>query len=565
VVTGLPNHPSGQKQPGFRAGTREAWEGLDVWRAWLYATPRKNLWTRLWNHLSFGLCALPAAWRAGPVDAVLVSVPPLFIGVTAWLVARLRRAPLVLDCRDDWPVVAVALGEMRQGAATGALQALAASLYHRAARVIAVTPGMLRSLAARGVDQGRLVLITNGADTDVFRPAPSVEGAPAAPVTVLYAGTHGLIHGMDALIDAAVCLQGRPEIRFLLVGDGVAKPALEARARSLGLRNVEFQPSLPPERLARVVARADVCVATTRNHPFCGETIPVKLFDYLASGRPVVAAVSGDAAELVAASGGGEVVPPGDGAGLARALAGLADDPARRRVLGEAGARYVERNYSRRALGRRLAVLLEEVAARSRGRPVRPEPAGLAGTAKRVADMAVAALLLALLAPVIVLIAIAVRWDCPGPALFRQRRVGRGSAEFIMFKFRTMKVGTPDLASHLMGPGPSYLTRLGRWLRRSSLDELPQLWNVLRGEMSLVGPRPALFNQDDLIAARQRLDVDALRPGVTGWAQIHGRDDIPLDLKVELDCYYRQHASPALDLVILARTVGALFSSRGVY
>jgi O-antigen biosynthesis protein WbqP len=184
---------------------------------------------------------------------------------------------------------------------------------------------------------------------------------------------------------------------------------------------------------------------------------------------------------------------------------------------------------------------------------------------RRLLDVLVSSVLLILLLPLLIAIGLLVRLDSPGPALFRQRRIGRGSREFTILKFRTMRVGAPDLASHLMGPGSSLVTPIGRILRRTSLDELPQLWNVLVGEMTLIGPRPALFNQDDLIAMRQKAGVDALKPGVTGWAQIHGRDEIALETKVRLDRYYLENVSPLLDLWIVARTAVILFSDRGVY
>jgi O-antigen biosynthesis protein WbqP len=180
-------------------------------------------------------------------------------------------------------------------------------------------------------------------------------------------------------------------------------------------------------------------------------------------------------------------------------------------------------------------------------------------------DLVVAGVLLVVLSPLLVAVALAVRLDSPGPTLFHQRRVGRASREFTILKFRTMRVGTPDLASHLMGPGSDRVTRVGRWLRRTSLDELPQLLNVLAGDMTLVGPRPALHNQHDLVALRQQAGVDALKPGVTGWAQIHGRDDLPLDRKVEYDRWYLEHVSLGLDLRIALCTPFALFSSRGVF
>jgi lipopolysaccharide/colanic/teichoic acid biosynthesis glycosyltransferase/glycosyltransferase involved in cell wall biosynthesis len=566
VITGLPNHPSGEIRPEF-AGVRRATErmgAVEIERVWLYATPRKTAWTRLWNHLSFALSAFPVALDRPRPQVVLASVPPLFLGLTAWAAARRHRAPLVLDCRDDWPRAAIALGEMRPGAVAAILGAIAGFMQHRAARVLAVTPGMKRQLEARGFDAGRIELLTNGADTELFRPeARGPDGSPR--FTVLYAGTHGLVHGMDVLLDAAQRLRDRPELRFVLVGDGVAKPELERRAAELGLTNLEFRASLPPARLVEVIHAADVCVATTRDHEFSGETIPVKLFDYLACGRPVVGAVCGDAADLVRASGGGEVVRPGDGAALAAALRRLADDPARRAALSAAGPPFVEREYSRRVVGERLVRIVEEADRAAHGRPVPAAPRGFGAALKRATDLVAAAGLLVLLAPLLLAVAIAIQLDSPGPALFRQRRIGRGTREFRIVKFRSMRLGTPDLASHLMGPGSPRVTRLGRWLRRASLDELPQLWNVLRGEMSLVGPRPALFNQYDLIAQRQRDGVDALRPGVTGWAQIHGRDDLPLERKVAYDREYLERWSPALDVQIVLRTVMTLFSARGVY
>jgi lipopolysaccharide/colanic/teichoic acid biosynthesis glycosyltransferase/glycosyltransferase involved in cell wall biosynthesis len=566
VVTGLPNHPSGSVQPAY-AKVRRATEHLDgitVERVWLYATPRKTALTRLWNHLSFALGVLPVALTGPRPSVVIATTPPPFLGLSAWLAARLRGAPFVLDCRDDWPRAAIALGELRPGLVTSLLSAVARFQHARAARVIAVTPGMKRQFESRGLDPGRIALITNGADTDTFTPGPSRNGG-GTPLTVLYAGTHGLVHGMEALVDAIERLRDRDDLRWVLVGDGVAKDAIAQRIEAGGLQHVTLRPSEPPAALVGSIRDADVCVATTRAHVFSGETIPVKIFDYLACGRPVVAAVSGDAAEIVEGSGGGIVVTPGDGEALAGAVTRLAADPALRERLGAAGPPFVARQYSRKASGEQLVALVREVHLAAHGRDITPRPAGVYRAVKRLGDIAVAGLMLLLLLPLLIVVATAIRLDSPGPALFRQRRIGRGTSEFTIFKFRTMQTGTPDLASHLVGPGSSRVTRLGRFLRRTSIDELPQLLNVLSGSMTLVGPRPALFNQYDLIAMRQAVGVDALKPGVTGWAQINGRDEIPMTRKVELDREYLECVSPLFDLRIFLRTAGTLFSDRGVY
>jgi O-antigen biosynthesis protein WbqP len=183
---------------------------------------------------------------------------------------------------------------------------------------------------------------------------------------------------------------------------------------------------------------------------------------------------------------------------------------------------------------------------------------------KRAIDIAGALAGLIVLSPVLLFLLAAVPLESPGPALHWSRRVGRDNVVFRMPKFRTMRVGTPDVATHLLADPDQWITPLGRFLRRTSLDELPQLWSVLVGEMSLVGPRPALFNQDDLVALRTAAGVHRLRPGLTGWAQVNGRDELPIPQKVQLDVEYLQRRCLSFDLRILAATAKAAVSGSGV-
>ncbi|MCW2905179.1 MAG: sugar transferase [Phenylobacterium sp.] len=171
---------------------------------------------------------------------------------------------------------------------------------------------------------------------------------------------------------------------------------------------------------------------------------------------------------------------------------------------------------------------------------------------------------LILLSPLLLGLGLAVRLESPGPALHWSRRVGRFNRIFAMPKFRTMRTGAPDVATHLLSDPEQWITPLGRFLRRTSLDEIPQFWSVLKGDMSLVGPRPALFNQDDLVALRTTAGVDALRPGLTGWAQINGRDELPIPEKVKLDREYLERMSLSLDFKIMAGTAWAAVTGRGV-
>ena len=183
---------------------------------------------------------------------------------------------------------------------------------------------------------------------------------------------------------------------------------------------------------------------------------------------------------------------------------------------------------------------------------------------KRTIDLLLALFASLLLALPLLLIALWVKATSPGPVLYWSDRVGRNNALFRMPKFRSMRIDTPEVATHLLQSPEQWLTPIGGFLRRSSLDELPQLWNILRGEMSFVGPRPALHNQHDLIALRIQAGVHTLRPGLTGWAQINGRDELPIDKKVFLDAWYMQHCSLKLDSRILADTVLKVLRRDGI-
>ena len=175
-------------------------------------------------------------------------------------------------------------------------------------------------------------------------------------------------------------------------------------------------------------------------------------------------------------------------------------------------------------------------------------------TFKRIFDLLLSLLLLVALLLPILLVAALVRLTSPGPALYWSDRVGQDNRIFKMPKFRSMRTGTPAVATHLLNDPSTYLTPIGGFLRKSSLDELPQLWNILKGDMSFVGPRPALFNQADLIQLRTEQGVHKLVPGLTGWAQINGRDEIPIPHKVALDREYLEKQSLAFDLQIMLLT-----------
>jgi O-antigen biosynthesis protein WbqP len=183
---------------------------------------------------------------------------------------------------------------------------------------------------------------------------------------------------------------------------------------------------------------------------------------------------------------------------------------------------------------------------------------------KRIFDILVSILVIALFSPLIILVAFLVKTTSRGSALYWSDRVGRGNTIFKMPKFRTMRVGTPTVATHLLTDSGQYLTPVGSFLRKTSLDELPQLWSILIGDMSFVGPRPALFNQDDLIELRTKHGVDKLVPGLTGWAQVNGRDELSITVKVQYEQDYLQRQSFRFDVKILGLTFLKVIRGSGV-
>jgi len=183
---------------------------------------------------------------------------------------------------------------------------------------------------------------------------------------------------------------------------------------------------------------------------------------------------------------------------------------------------------------------------------------------KRLFDLVCSLVAALILSPLVLLTYLLVRLSSSGPAIYWSKRVGKNNQLFLMPKFRSMLIDTPAVATHLLQNPESYLTPVGAFIRKTSLDELPQLWSIFKGDMSFVGPRPALFNQEDLIALRTQLGIDCLSPGLTGWAQVNGRDELDIATKVDFDYQYLQRQSFIFDLKILGLTLLKVIRSEGV-
>jgi len=367
VLTGMPNHPTGVLPPEYRGAVRrrERRDGYRVVRTWLYATPNEGMLRKTLCHLSFMVSSvLLGGWAAGRADTVVVSSPTFFSIGSAWLLARLKRARLVVEVRDLWPAIFVELGVLTNRRVIRLLERLELAAYAAADQVVVVSDGFRQNLIERGVPAAKVHTIRNGVALDRFRPdSPGREetrarlGAQPGDCLVLYAGTHGISHALPRVADAAALLTGQP-VRLAFVGEGAEKPGLERRVAELGLENVTLAPAVPPDQVPALLAAADVCLVPLRDVPLFATFIPSKMFEYLAAGKPVIGSVTGEPAQILREAGA-IVVPPEDSRALAGAIASLAADPARLAAMARQGRVYVEKFFDRAELARQYRKILE--------------------------------------------------------------------------------------------------------------------------------------------------------------------------------------------------------------
>jgi hypothetical protein len=371
VVTNFPNHPTGVVPEAYRGRSFmvEEVEGLRVLRCRTYATPNRGILKRTLGHLVFMWQAVRQATpHLRGSDVVVASSPTLFAVVAAWVIARRLRVPYVFEVRDLWPAIFVDLGVIRSRLAIACLERLELFLYRRAGAVVTVTRAFADDIERRGIARSKLHVVPNGVDLEAFRPGPPDRalrerlGCAEGDVVVLYCGAHGISHALGRVLEAAARLREQAALRFLLVGEGACKDALVARARELGLSNVAFRGSVPREEVAALYRAADVCLVPLRAVPLFRSFIPSKMFEILACGRPILASLEGEAAEILGASGAALVVAPEDVDAMAAALARLAAEPALRDALAARGRPYVAEHFDRRVLAARYLETLEAVA-----------------------------------------------------------------------------------------------------------------------------------------------------------------------------------------------------------
>lgn len=349
VVTGLPNYPAGRIYPGYRLRLVQHEEigGVRITRLPLYPSHDASTIRRSLNFLSFFLSLLIYCLLcARRYDLAYVYHPPITVGFAAALAGCARRLPFVLDVQDLWPDTVSTTGLPGAAALARPIGFVCRFVYRRSALIIAQSDGMRRAMAERGVAPAKVRTIHNWATREAPRPSDRREPEERDRFVIVYAGNFGRAQGLATVIDAAEILsRRRQDIEIRLIGGGLEFDAL--RQKAAGVQGVSVEPRVSPCEIDQVVARADALILHLRDEPLFRITVPSKTQAYLAYGRPIVAGVAGEAADLLHQSGAAFVVPPCDPAALSEAIAAIADLPdARRAAMGSAGRRYYLENLS---------------------------------------------------------------------------------------------------------------------------------------------------------------------------------------------------------------------------
>ncbi|GGR36083.1 sugar transferase [Deinococcus ruber] len=560
VLTGFPNYPGGKVYPGYRvrAFQREVMDGIPVLRVPLYPSHDQSGAKRALNYLSFAASAAIGALFLKRPDVAYVYHPPATAALPALLLRLLKGVPFVYDIQDLWPDTLAATGMMERPAILNAVHRFMQVVYRNAAHVVVLSGGFQTRLIERGVPPEKITVIPNWTDEQ------QIQLTPPAPerlrdlglqhtFNIVFAGTMGKAQALDIVLAAAEQLHvQRPEVRFVLVGGGIEVERLQKEARLRALENVLFLPRRPPSEIGELLQLADALLVHLKDDPLFAITIPSKTQAYLRAGKPILMGVRGDAAQMVEAARAGVAFEPEVVAALVQAVERLillrADQ---RQTMGQSGQTYYWEELS---LTRGTAAFVQIFS-----RVARLHRSG--DSVKRAFDLVAAAAALVLLGVPMAMLALVVRRYLGLPVLFSQIRPGQNGQPFTMYKFRTMTDDRQPDGTLL--PDSRRLTPLGRFLRSSSLDELPGLFNVLKGEMSLVGPRPLLMAYLPRYSAFQARRHE-VRPGLTGWAQINGRNALSWEEKFNFDVWYVDHRSFLLDLKILLLTVMKVVRREGV-
>ncbi|MEM6583719.1 MAG: glycosyltransferase family 4 protein [Pseudomonadota bacterium] len=368
VVSCVPHHPMGRTYPGYRNRLYqvETKDGIRAIKVLTYITANEGFVRRTFNYIFYLIMAICIAPFLSRADVVISTSPQFFNGLTGYFVSRMKRAPWVLEIRDLWPESIVAVGAVRNTWIIRVLERIERFAYRKADWTVAVTNAFKDHIVRNGGDKNRVSLVRNGVDLRQFTPRPRDEAfkrelGMEGKFIASYVGTHGMAHGLDTVLEAADLLRTRPDIGFLMVGDGAERDRLEKKAQERDLQNLKMLGQLSKESMPTVWSATDVSLVLLKRLDLFKTVIPSKIFESMAMRRPLILGVEGECKTLIEEAGAGYCIEPENAQELASAIIRLADDPGVYSQIQEAGSKLVALQFDRNELALEYLKIIERV------------------------------------------------------------------------------------------------------------------------------------------------------------------------------------------------------------
>jgi glycosyltransferase involved in cell wall biosynthesis len=365
VVTCFPNHPNGVIPKEYRGCffMEEHYLGIRVLRNYVFATPNRGVFKRTLGHLSFMISSVIFSLsRLGKADIIIASSPTFFSVFSAFMMSWIKNIPFIFEVRDLWPAAISEVGAVKLKSIIKILEFWELFLYHRAKKVVVVTQSFKDNLVERGIPESKIEIIYNGVEPERFGRIDAQTAKQNHSLTgyfiILYAGTLGLSHGLENVLLAAQKFSNINNVRFLFVGEGAMKEPLKDMANKLQLENVIFWPGQPREKMPEIYALADVCIVSLKKVQLFNKFIPSKIFEIMASKRPIIACLTGEAAQILQNSGSAIVVPQEDFNALGTAIQTLIKDKELRHKMGAKGFAFVAKYFNRSILAKNYETIL---------------------------------------------------------------------------------------------------------------------------------------------------------------------------------------------------------------
>jgi glycosyltransferase involved in cell wall biosynthesis len=378
VVTCFPNHPTGIIPKNYRGCffRQEMHQGIRVFRNFVLASRNKGIWRRTICHLSFMVSSVVFSMpRLGEVDLIIASSPTFFAGFSARFISRHKKIPFIFEVRDLWPAAITELGVIKSKLIIKILESWELYLYRCAQKVIVVTQSFKKNLVERGIPATKIEVVYNGVDLERFG---KIDGSRAFikqkygledRFIILYSGALGLSHSLEYILLVADRFRRIENILFLFAGEGAMKEDLQGITKRFHLKNVMFWPGQPRELMPEIYALADICIVSLKKVPLFTKVIPSKIFEIMASSRPIVACLEGEAAQLLKSSGSAIIIPQENLIELQKAIQTLFDNPSLRRQMGQNGLEFVTRFFDRKLLAGQYEAILKTVYENADQRP----------------------------------------------------------------------------------------------------------------------------------------------------------------------------------------------------